>query len=69
MNDNIGERSISEFVIQGDVGRSAYGLVKRGREVMNNGSYGVSSGLSTLFFFSSCLRFNCGRFGFIASPR
>jgi hypothetical protein len=37
-----GDRSISEFVIQGDVGQGAYGLVKRGREVMSDGSYGVS---------------------------
>lgn len=36
-----GDRSISEFVLQGDVGRGAYGLVKRGREVMADGSYGV----------------------------
>lgn len=35
-----GDRSISEFVLQGDVGRGAYGLVKRGREVMADGSYG-----------------------------
>ncbi|KAG8852923.1 hypothetical protein FRB91_005691 [Serendipita sp. 411] len=35
-----GDRSIAEFVIQGDVGRGAYGLVKRGREVMEDGSYG-----------------------------
>ena len=48
--DYIGERSISEFVIQGDVGRGAYGLVKRGREVLSSGSYGVSPGLSTFFF-------------------
>ena len=40
--DYLGERSISEFVIQGDVGRGAYGLVKRGREVMVDGSYAVS---------------------------
>lgn len=37
-----GDRSIAEFVIQGDVGRGAYGLVKRGREVLADGSYGVS---------------------------
>lgn len=37
-----GDRSIAEFVIQGDVGQGAYGLVKRGREVMADGSYGVS---------------------------
>lgn len=35
-----GDRSISEFVLQGDVGKGAYGLVKRGREVMADGSYG-----------------------------
>jgi hypothetical protein len=39
----IGDRSIGEYVIQGDVGRGAYGLVKRGREVMSDGSYGVSA--------------------------
>jgi hypothetical protein len=39
-----GDRSIAEFVIQGDVGQGAYGLVKRGREVMADGSYGVSRG-------------------------
>jgi len=59
----LGERSISEFVIQGDVGRGAYGLVKRGREVMSNGSYGVRP-ISSNFFFST----RCGSFGFIASP-
>lgn len=61
--DYLGERSISEFVIQGDVGRGAYGLVKRGREVMSNGSYGVSFSLPN-FFFSA----RCGSFGFIAPP-
>jgi len=43
----VGDKSISEFVLQGDVGRGAYGLVKRGREVMADRSYGV--GLSSLF--------------------
>ena len=54
-SDYLGERSISEFVIQGDVGRGAYGLVKRGREVMSNGSYGVSSLFQFFFLFSSRL--------------
>jgi hypothetical protein len=49
--DYLGERSISEFVIQGDVGRGAYGLVKRGREVMSDGSYGVSPLFFFFFFF------------------
>ena len=53
--DYLGERSISEFVIQGDVGRGAYGLVKRGREVMSNGSYGVSFLFNLFFLFSSRL--------------
>ena len=53
--DYLGERSISEFVIQGDVGRGAYGLVKRGREVMSNGSYGVSFLFQFFFLFSSRL--------------
>ena len=60
--DYLGERSISEFVIQGDVGRGAYGLVKRGREVMSDGSYGVSSESLPIFF-------SLGSIGFIASPR
>jgi protein-serine/threonine kinase len=59
--DYLGERSISEFVIQGDVGRGAYGLVKRGREVMSNGSYGVRPFSSKKNFFT-----RCGSFGLIA---
>jgi len=38
----LGERSISEFLVQGDIGRGAYGLVKRGREIYDDGSLGVS---------------------------
>jgi hypothetical protein len=38
----LGERSISEFLIEGDIGRGAYGLVKRGREMFTDGSLGVS---------------------------
>jgi protein-serine/threonine kinase len=34
-------RSISEFFIEGDIGRGAYGLVKRAREINKDGSLGV----------------------------
>ncbi|KAI0004310.1 kinase-like domain-containing protein [Russula compacta] len=34
------ERSISEFVIQGEIGRGAYGLVKRAREMKADGKLG-----------------------------
>ena len=36
------ERSISEFVIQGEIGRGAYGLVKKAREMKADGKLGVS---------------------------
>ncbi len=36
------ERSISEFVIQGEIGRGAYGLVKKAREMRPDGKLGVS---------------------------
>ncbi|TFK77053.1 kinase-like protein [Pluteus cervinus] len=36
----LGGRSISEFVIEGEIGRGAYGLVKRGREIRGDGSLG-----------------------------
>ena len=35
------ERSISEFVIQGELGRGAYGLVKKAREMKPDGKLGV----------------------------
>ncbi|KAI0348010.1 kinase-like protein [Trametopsis cervina] len=35
-----GERSISEFVIEGEMGRGAYGLVKRAREMNIDGTLG-----------------------------
>ncbi|CAL1695929.1 unnamed protein product [Somion occarium] len=35
-----GERSISEFVIEREIGRGAYGLVKRAREMNEDGSLG-----------------------------
>lgn len=37
----LGGRSISEFVIEGEIGRGAYGLVKRAREIKSDGSLGV----------------------------
>lgn len=42
-NPSAGERSISEFVIEGEIGRGAYGLVKRAREMNLDGTLGVSS--------------------------
>lgn len=38
----LGEKSISEYVIQSEIGRGAYGIVKRGREIYGDGSLGVS---------------------------
>lgn len=37
---SVGERSISEFVIEGEIGRGAYGLVKRAREMNLDGTLG-----------------------------
>ncbi|KAF5314073.1 hypothetical protein D9611_006883 [Ephemerocybe angulata] len=42
-NDNqsfLGGRSISEFEIEGEIGRGAYGLVKRAREILEDASLG-----------------------------
>lgn len=39
--DPLNERSISEFVIEREIGRGAYGLVKRAREMQDNGLLGV----------------------------
>ncbi|KAG6879702.1 hypothetical protein C0992_012550 [Termitomyces sp. T32_za158] len=36
----LGARSISDFVIEGDIGHGAYGLVKRAREIQADGSTG-----------------------------
>ena len=36
----LGTRSISEFLIEAEIGRGAYGLVKRARDI-SNGSFGV----------------------------
>lgn len=36
----LGGRSISEFLIEGEIGRGAYGLVKRAREINSDGSVG-----------------------------
>jgi hypothetical protein len=45
------ERSISEFVIQGELGRGAYGLVKKAREMKPDGKLGVRD----LMLCYSCL--------------
>lgn len=37
----LGERNISEFHVEGEIGRGAYGLVKRAREIQPDGSLGV----------------------------
>jgi len=37
----LGERNISEFVIEKEIGRGAYGLVKLAREIQNDGPLGV----------------------------
>ena len=39
----LGGRSISDFAIDSEIGRGAYGLVKRGREIRPDGSLGVRS--------------------------
>ncbi len=38
----LGGRNISEYLIEGEIGRGAYGLVKRAREFLPDGSLGVS---------------------------
>jgi hypothetical protein len=37
----LGDRNISEFVIEKEIGRGAYGLVKLAREIQADGSLGV----------------------------
>lgn len=46
-----GERSISEFVIEREIGRGAYGLVKRAREMNLDGTLGVSIWCLSLLLF------------------
>ncbi|KAF8168054.1 kinase-like domain-containing protein [Crassisporium funariophilum] len=36
----LGQRNISEFLIEGEIGRGAYGLVKRAREIHTDDTYG-----------------------------
>lgn len=38
----LGSHTINDFVIEGEAGRGAYGLVKRAREKLSNGKFGVS---------------------------
>ena len=49
------ERSISEFVIQGEIGRGAYGLVKRAREMKADGKLGVSGVMLSRLCLNSTL--------------
>jgi hypothetical protein len=44
----LGERNLSEYLIDGEIGRGAYGLVKRAREFNEDGTLGVSLSLKTL---------------------
>ncbi len=46
----VGERSISEFVIEREIGRGAYGLVKRAREMQDDGSLGVRGSIRSYFW-------------------
>lgn len=46
----LGGRSISEFVIEGELGRGAYGLVKRAREMNADGTMGVSTLIKIVLF-------------------
>ena len=41
---SVGDRSISEFVVEREIGRGAYGLVKRAREMLDDGTMGVRPG-------------------------
>lgn len=38
----LGSHTINDFIIEGEAGRGAYGLVKRAREKLPNGKLGVS---------------------------
>ena len=52
----LGGRDISEFIIEEEIGRGAYGLVKRAREIQPDGSLGVSiARLSLVGLILSCI--------------
>jgi len=52
----LGGRNISEYLIEGEIGRGAYGLVKRAREISSDGSLGVSKKIAASFaYFTLCL--------------
>lgn len=55
----LGGRNISEYLIEREIGRGAYGLVKRAREFLPDGSLGVSIPvsdlLSDIFHNMSCI--------------
>jgi protein-serine/threonine kinase len=58
----LGGRSISEFTIEAEIGRGAYGLVKRAREIFDNGTLGVS--LVVNFNFSTSSTSPIASFGY-----
>lgn len=37
----LGEKQITDFALESEIGRGAYGLVKRGREILKDGTLGV----------------------------
>jgi len=54
----LGGRNISEYLVENEIGRGAYGLVKRAREFLPDGSLGVSiptSGLPSDIFYMCCV--------------
>lgn len=53
--DLVGSKRIAEFMIEGELGRGAYGLVKRAREKRPDGTLGVSGAI--LRFFLQCSQF------------
>ncbi len=55
-HQSAGERSISEFVIEREIGRGAYGLVKRAREMNLDGTLGVSAFVRPLSIYSTSNR-------------
>ena len=51
----LGEKNISEYLIEGDIGSGAYGLVKRAREIHEDGSLGVSKSFSKISIVSNAV--------------
>lgn len=45
----LGEKQITDFTLESEIGRGAYGLVKRGREIHKDGTLGVRIGPPILY--------------------